>query len=786
MKKSVTIAILFSSFILYWNCPNARSQSDNGTAVYNDPAYPTEQRIDDLLSRMTLEEKVGQMNMPCVYKQRIGWGLGLGPVSIHRQMTTEERQKQMEGCRKMARGDHNNQIGQGGGFFTLADRIIYEGTLQQAVFFNELQKIATGESRLGIPVLQIEEGTHGFMCAGGTIFPEGLAIGSTWNLDLISNLYKAVAKEARATGVHMLSTLVVEPNRDPRLGRNQEGFSEDPFLCSRIAETIVTGMQGYDVSGKDKTVAVLCHYPGQSEPVSGFERGAMSISERQLREVFLPPWIAGIKKSGALSVMATYPAIDHIPVHSSDRILKHILREELGFKGIVLSEGMGISTLLDEHLAATGKEAGQIAVMAGVDVGISMEDAYLGKLVESVKEGAVPVSAIDDAVRNILYVKFKLGLFENPYVDPDNAVKTVHNEEHKQLSLQVEREGIVLLKNDGNLLPLKKDIRSIAVIGPNADEAANQIGDYIPHNIPQDIITPLEGIRQKVSPKTKIIHVQGCNITGHDLNEINRAVSAAKKADVAVVVLGEAGNSTNGEGNDMANLDLTGMQEELLKAIHSTGTPTILVLINGRPLSVAWAAGNCPAIVEAWMCGEQGGNALADVLFGDYNPSGRLPISVPRHSGQLPVYYNYAKTKADKKYVDMEGTPLFEFGFGLSYTTFEYGNLQINPKEIGTGGEVQVTVDVRNTGSRAGEEVVQLYVNDEISSVTTPVKELKGFAKVKLAPGEIKNIKFKLTPEDLTLLDRDLHPVVEPGTFEVQVGSSSKDIKLKGEFGVKR
>ena len=769
---------------LFFSVCHAQSLID--TPVYRNPVFPTEQRVDDLLSRMTIEEKVGQMNMPCVYKQRIGWGLGLGPVSIHRQMTREERLKQMEGCRKFARGDHNTRIGQGGGFFTLADRIIYEGTLEQAEFFNELQKIALNESRLGIPVLQIEEGTHGFMCAGGTVFPEGLAIGSTWNMDLVKRMYSAIAKEARSTGVHVLSTLVIEPNRDPRLGRNQEGYSEDPYMCSAIAENIVEAIQGYDISGKDKTIAALCHFPGQSEPVSGLERGAVEISERELREVFLPPWVAGIKKRGALSVMATYPAIDNVAVHSSEKILKGILREELGFKGIVLSEGMGITTLIDEHIVATEKEAGQLAAMAGVDVGISMEDAYLGTLVESVKEGKVAVKSIDDAVRNILYVKFKLGLFEDPFVDPGYAVSVVNSEEHKLLALQVEREGIVLLRNEKNILPLKKDIKSIAVIGPVADADMDQIGDYIPHNIPQDIVTPLEGIRSKVKGGTKVSFVKGCNIIGYDLNEISKAKDIARKADVAVVVLGEAGNSTNGEGHDVASLDLTGMQEELLKAVQSTGTPVIVVLINGRPLSINWAAANSHAIVEAWMCGEQGGNAIADVLFGDYNPGGKLPVTVPRHSGQLPSYYNHSKTKAGKDYIDMKGTPLYEFGFGLSYTTFEYSNLTITPGEIATGGEIDVSVNIKNTGTRRGDEVVQLYLNDLLSSVTTPVKELKGFSRVTLDPGEMKPVKFRLLPEDLALLDADMNWVVEPGVFQVMAGSSSYDIKLKGVFEVKK
>ena len=344
--------------------------------------------------------------------------------------------------------------------------------------------------------------------------------------------------------------------------------------------------------------------------------------------------------------------------------------------------------------------------------------------------------------------------------------------------------GIVLLKNEENILPLRKDIKSIAVIGPNADAAMNQLGDYIPHNIPQKIVTVLEGIKAKVSPKTKINYVKGCNILADDLNEFTKAISAAKNADIAIVGLGEAGNVTNGEGRDVASLDLTGMQEDLLKAVHNTGTPTIVILINGRPLSVRWAAKNSPAIVEAWMCGEQGGNAVADVLFGDYNPSGRLPITIPRHSGQLPVYYNHSKTRAGKKYIDMEGTPLYEFGFGLCYTSFEYSNLRISKKEIGPGGEVEVSVDVTNTGKRKGDEVVQLYINDVLSSVTRPVKELKGFAKVTLEVEETKTVMFKILPEDIALLDRDMHVVVEPGIFEVMVGSSSENIKQRGEFEV--
>ncbi|MDD4109392.1 MAG: glycoside hydrolase family 3 C-terminal domain-containing protein, partial [Prolixibacteraceae bacterium] len=706
----------------------------------------------------------------------------------------QDVEAKMEACRELTAGKRIEGIGPGGGFFTLPNNVLFEGPRQQAEFHNELQRIAVNDTRLGIPLLITEEGTHGLMCSGGTIFPEGLAIGSTWNMDLVRNIYSAAAREARAIGVHQLFTLVVEPNRDPRLGRNEEGYSEDPFLCSRIAEAIVEGTQGDDISAIDKVVAGLCHYPGQSEPVSGLERGAMEISERKLREVFLPPWEAGIKKKGALGVMATYPAIDGKPAHSSHKILTEILREELGFGGLVLGEGSGISTIVNENLVATQKEAGLITLNAGLDVGISYEDGYMLPMIENVKEGKVDMALIDRATGRILRQKIRLGLFENPYSDPDYAESVSNTEENKQLALQTAREGTVLLKNQGNILPLDRNqIKSIAVIGPNADNELNQLGDYTSRVILQDIVTVLDGIKAKVSSDTRITYVKGCEVIGDELDEISRAKSAARKADVAVVVVGEnqSGRKTNGEGYDVASLDLTGMQEDLIKAVHSTGTPVIVVLINGRPLSVRWTEENIPAILMAWNCGEQGGHAIADILFGDYNPDGRLPVTVPRHSGQLPVYYNMMPSKAywiDKgwgtAYADMPATPLWDFGYGLSYTTFEYSNLVISPQTPGPGGEVMIKADIKNTGDREGAEVVQLYINDVISSVSTPVIELKGFEKVNLKPGEKKTVSFKLTPEDLSLLDENLRRVVEPGTFMVMVGSSSKDIHLKGEFAV--
>ncbi len=772
------IGVLAACMLAFATSPISSAQSQTGLPVYKDPSQPVERRVEDLLSRMTLKEKIGQLNMPCVYEEALG----------------KDIKAKLEACRRFTEGTYTDEIGPGGGFFTLADNILPEGNRQQAIYFNELQKIAIEKTRLGIPLLETEEGTHGVMCSGKTIFPEGLTIGSTWDMGLVRQIYATAAKEARAAGIHQLFTLVIEPYRDPRLGRNEEGFSEDPYLCSRIAESLVRGAQGDSINSPEHVVAGLCHYPGQSEPVSGFERGAMEISERKLREVFLPSWVAGIKHAGARGVMATYPAIDGVPTHASSKILTKILREELQFKGLVLSEGGGIGTLVYENLAPTQKEAGQLAMAAGVDVGISYEPGYIGMLVKSVEEGKVAMADIDRSVRRVLRQKIELGLFERPYVDPDRAAATGHAKEHQDLAYRAAREGIVLLKNNG-VLPLRKNVRAIAVIGPNADDGRNQLGDYTPQSVLQEIVTVLGGVRRKVSPETKVTYAKGCGITGGDRSGFGEAVQAAKNADVAVVVVGEAQgreNPTDGEGYDVASLDLSGVQEDLVKAVQETGTPTIVVLVNGRPLSTRWIAENTPAIVEAWDPGERGGDAVADILFGDYNPSGHLPVTVPRHAGQLPVYYNSKPSKAywvgqgwGKRYVDMPAAPLYDFGHGLSYTTFEYSGLKISPSVIGPEGEVTVSVEVRNTGKMDGEEVVQLYLHDVVSSVSRPLKELRGFERVPLKTGESRAVQFKLTRDDLSMLDQNLARVVEPGAFKVMIGASSSDIRLTGEFEVR-
>jgi len=759
------------------------------TPIYLDPKQPIERRVEDLLGRMTLEEKVGQLNLPCVYVDQLG-------------TTIPEK---LQACRRFAAGTYTNEIGPGAGFFTLADTILHEGVEQQVAYFNELQKIALTQTRLKIPLLEDEEGTHGGMFSGATVFPEGLAIGSSFDMPLVESIYAAAARESRAVGIHVLSTLVLELDRDPRMGRNEEGYTEDTYLMSRIAEAIVRGTQGKDISAPDKTVALLTDFPTQSEPLSGLERGAITLSDRMLRRDILPPWTAAITKNGALGVMAGYPDIEDMPAHGSKKWMNDVLRDELGFKGIVVSEGEGFGTLIYEDIVPTQKEAGALALRAGVDINITYEAAYMGALIESVKEGGVPMVLIDRAVRRMLELKFRLGLFEHPYVDVGHAKQVMHSKENQQLALDAARGGIVLLKNENNGLPLRKNLKSVAIVGPNANSASNLFGDYSAQVVLQHVDTVVDAIKAKVSPATRVVYAEGCAVNDQNKNGFDKAVQAAKNADVAIVVLGEQSRRegdeakhrpapTDGEGYDVASLDLTGVQEDLLQAIRATGTPTVLILINGRPLSIRWAAEQVPAIVEAWQPGERGAEAIADVLFGDYNPSARLPITIPRSVGQLPAYYSYPLSKAywieggwtdTKGYVDMPATPLYPFGYGLSYTNFRYSNLRTEPLAINSDGKIKVSVDVENSGKRPGIETVQMYLRERFTPVATPVKQLRGFEKVQIDPGQKKTVNFMLGPEELQLLDQELHWKVVPGTFDVMVGKSSTDIVLTGSFEVK-
>jgi len=776
-RKSWTLVLLTALLV------GAAAAAQQTRPPYLDPAQPVEARVNDVMKRMTLKEKIGQLNLPCAYVDELG--------------TTPEQK--IEASRRFAAGTFTNEIGPGSGFFTLDNTLKDPDLAQEVSYLNELQKIALTQTRLKIPLLEDEEGTHGAMFPGATVFPEGLAVGSTFDMPLTQRLYAAAAEEARAAGIHVLSTLVLELDRDPRMGRNMEAYTEDPYLYAQLAKNIVEGAQGRNIAAPDKVVALMTDFPTQSEPSSGMERGAIEISERSLRENYLVPWISAFH-AGALGVMAGYPEIDDVPEHSSEKWNTEILRNELGFRGVVMSEGGGFASLIYENVVADQKQAGVQALRAGVDMDITYEPAYMAPLVRSVESGEIPEALVDRAVRRVLELKFRLGLFEHPYVDPAHAQQVVHSAEHQQLALQAAREGIVLLRNDKNLLPLKKDLKSIAVIGPDADDGWSQLGDYSPSVVPQNITTILDGIKAKASPGTKVLYAHGCDVIGGK-QDFGEAVTTARQADVAIVVTGERPDNTgrgdapatDGEGFDVASFDLTGSQENLVKAVQATGTPVILVLVNGRPLSIPWEAANLPAIVEAWEPGERGGEAVADVLFGDYNPSGRLAISVPRSAGQLPDYYDYKPSKEywmisgwthDGGYVDMPATPLWSFGYGLSYTTFRYSNLRLNLPRAGSL-PAQVTVDVTNSGPRAGTETVQLYLHRRVAPVSLPVRQLRGFERVTLDPGQTKSVSFTIRPEDLMFLDRDMLWRIAPGTVDIMIGSAADHIVLRDSLEVK-
>ena len=784
LSFTFSAAVVVLAFLMH-----GTAHAQSSIPIYLDPQQPIERRVDDLMSRMTLKEKVGQLNLPCVYVDQLGKSIP----------------EKMAACKRFAAGTYTDEIGPGAGFFTLTDTILHEGVEQQVTYFNELQKIALTQTRLKIPLLEDEEGTHGGMFSGATIFPEGLALGSSFDMPLVQSVYAAAARESRAVGIHVSSTLVLELDRDPRMGRNEEGYTEDPYLGSRIAEAIVRGAQGTDISAPDKVVALMTDFPTQSEPLGGLERGAITLSDRILREDVLPPWKAAITRNGALGVMAGYPEIEDVPAHASVKWMNDVLRNELGFKGIVVSEGEGFGTLIYEGIVPTQKEAGRLALKAGVDLNITYEPAYMAPLIENVNEGRVPIGLVDRAVRRVLELKFRLGLFEHPYVDLAHARQVVHSSDHQKLALDAAREGIVLLKNQGSLLPLKKTLKSIAVIGPNADDAPNLFGDYSAQVVLQKVETVLDVIKATVSLSTRVVGAKGCSVNDQDKSGFDKAIEAAKSAEVAVLVMGEqsrregdeaknAPAPTDGEGYDVTSLDLTGVQEDLIRAIQATGTPVVLVLVNGRPLSIRWEAENIPSIVEAWEPGEQGAQALADVLFGDYNPSGRLPITIPRSVGQLPAYYNSPPSKTHwleggwthtQGYVDMPGSPLYPFGYGLSYTHFQYSNIRVDPPQIRTKGTAHVSVDVENTGTRAGVETAQLYIRERFTPVATPVKQLRGFERVSLDPGQKKTVTFALGPEDLQLLDQDMHWRVVPGTFDIMIGKSSADVAAKVTLDVK-
>lgn len=639
-----------------------------------------------------------------------------------------------------------------------------------------LQRIAVEESRLGIPLLFAHDVIHGFR----TIFPVPLGEAATWEPELIERAARVAAVEATAHGVHWTYAPMVDIARDPRWGRIVEGAGEDPYLGAAMAAARVRGFQGTDLAAPNTLLATAKHYTAYGGAEGGRDYNVADVSPRTLYQVYLPPFRAAVE-AGVGAVMASFNEVNGIPMHAHRHLIRDVLRDEFGFAGILVSDYTGVWELLQHGVAGDSAAAAVLALGAGVDVEM-VSRTYLHHLPDAVQAGRVDEALVDEAVRRVLRAKYRLGLFDDPYRYADLARERtlVLTPEHRALARDVARRSLVLLKNDGHVLPLAGDLGTIAVIGPLADDSASALGAWAAAGQPRDVITVLAGIRRAVGPGTRVRYAPGADVAGSDSGGFAQAVGAARAADAVVLVLGEE-RDMSGEARNRTSLDLPGVQRRLAQAVVAIGKPVVAVLMNGRPLSVPWLAEHVPAVLEAWYPGVETGTAVADVLFGAYDPSGKLPVSVPRTVGQVPIHYNHKNTgrppreeeRYTSKYLDAPWTPLYPFGHGLSYTTFEYGEPRLSRDAIGPADTLTVEVTVTNTGGRAGEEVVQLYLRDDVASVTRPVRALRGFRKIALEPGETRTVGFRLGPDDLALYDESMRRVIEPGTFTVFVGGSS-------------
>jgi beta-glucosidase len=755
--------------------------SNAATPLYKNAGAPVDARVNDLLKRMTLEEKIVQIS--AVWDDKAKIFDAKGEFDAAKMATVFPN-----GIGQFARP--SDATG------PASPRVVpgrdVRGTIR---LVNALQRYAMEKTRLGIPMIFHEEGLHGYAALGATSFPQAMALASSWDPDLVRQVNAVTGREIRARGVSLALTPVVDVARDPRWGRIEETFGEDPFLVGEMGVAAIEGVQGTGrvrTLGPGKVFATLKHLTGHGQPESGTNVGPAPYSERTLRENFFPPFEQAIKRTGVSAVMPSYNEIDGVPSHANIWLLGTILRGEWGFQGAIVSDYYAISDLQDQHHIAGSKEASAMrALAAGVDSDLPSGGSY-STLTAAVRDGRVPMATIDKAVERMLALKFRAGLFENPYADADAAVAITNNAEARALARTAAQRTIVLLKNDG-MLPLKLDAKpTIAVIGPNA--AVARLGGY--YGQPPVTVSMLDGIKAKVGARANIVFAQGVKITENDdwwADEVkladpaaNRkliaeAVAAAKGADQIILAIGDT-EQTSREGwaknhlGDRASLDLVGEQQELFDALKATGKPITVVLINGRPASTVKIAAEANGLVEGWYLGEQGGNAMADVLFGDVNPGGKLPVTIARSVGQLPVFYN-AKPTARRGYLFDTTEPLFPFGFGLSYSTFDIGAPTLSAAKIATTGSVTVTVTVRNTSARAGDETVQVYVHDLVSSVTRPIKELKAFRRVTLAAGESRNVSFTLTPEAFRMWNDKMVRVVEPGDFEIMAGPDSAHLK---------
>lgn len=767
---------------------------------YKDPKQPTEARVQDLLSRMTLDEKVAQLE------------------------TLWEKRKQLENDKTEFTPEHAKALlGNGIGEIARPAEGKASATspnktpLQTAVYTNAIQKWVKENTRLGIPVIFHEEALHGHAGRNSTSFPQAIGLASTWNPELLQETYSVIAQEVRAHGAQQALAPILDVARDPRWGRIEETMGEDPYLIAAMGVSAVKGFQGSENGvAKDHVVATLKHLAGHGEPTGGLNIAPTPVGEHGLREIFLFPFEAVVKNSHPRSVMASYNEIDGVPSHANTKLLNGILRGEWGFDGMIVSDYFAITEFITRHkIADNTKDAALIAFKAGVDVETPDADAYQN-LKALVEEGKITQQQIDVAVARVLREKFNLGLFENPYVQTKGVDEFVGNDKHRALSQRAAEQTVVLLKNDNKLLPLDaKKLKSIAVIGPHVHETL--LGGY--SDVPKKTVSILQGVKDYLGGKVQVNYARGVKITEDDwapgadtvaANSLSKerwnkdgvtlakpeenkkliadAVATAQKSDMAVVVVGD-NEATSREAwadnhlGDRADLNLVGQQQDLVDAVLATGKPTVVILNNGRPLSITKISQTAPAIIEAWYLGQETGSAVARVLFGDVNPGGKLPVSFARSVGHLPVYYNH-KPSAKRGYEFDETSALYPFGFGLSYTQFTYSDFKLDKADAKAGDIINVSVKITNSGDRAGDEVVQLYTHDLVASRTRPVKELKGFKRLSLKAGESTRVNFALSANQLGFYDTDMKYVLEPGVFDVMLGSSSQDIRGQGKLNI--
>ncbi len=728
--KSIRLPLVFVVVLLFLTAPIFSSHSQQPKNF--------ERQIDALIAKMTLAEKLGQL-------------------------------QQLDGeANGNFRPEHLELVRQG----SLGSTLNVRGAQKT----NELQRIAVTASRLKIPLIFGFDVIHGYR----TIFPIPLGEAATWDPAAVERSAGIAAAEARAAGVHWTFAPMVDIARDPRWGRIAEGSGEDPYLGSLLARARVRGFQGTDYSASDKVVACAKHWVAYGAAEAGRDYNTTEVSERTLREVYFPPFHAAVD-AGVGTFMSAFNDLNGVPTSANRLTLTEVLRNEWKFDGFVVSDYTSVEELMKHGVAAGEAEAAREALNAGVDMEM-VSRLYNKHGAQLINQRQLSLRTIDEAVRRVLRIKFRLGLFARPYADPARESAAIFNSANVAAAREIAARSLVLLKNDQNVLPLDKTVRSIALIGPLADSKPDMIGSWTGDGKADDTVTLLQGLKEKV-PQAKINRAIGCDINSDKTDGFTEAVRVAKESDVIIIAVGESADMS-GEAASRSSLDLPGRQLDLVKAVHATGKPYVVVLMNGRPLTIGWLAENAPAILETWFAGTEGGNAIADVLFGDVNPGGKLPVTFPRNVGQIPLYYNHKNTgrppdvnnKYTSKYLDVDWKPLFPFGFGLSYTKFEIANLKLSAARIPASGQLTVSIDVRNTGQRAGDEVVQLYIRDVAASVTRPVKELKGFQRVTLAPGETKQVEFVLGPKQLGFWNRQMRYAVEPGEFKVMVGPNSEQL----------